>query len=1438
MHSLFTESARLLRQTALWIGLLLVSMSGVEAQSVVTFSNPATLTLEEITGGPATIYPSTITVSGLTSVVRKVTVTLHSLNHDFPDDLDILLVGPTGTNAMLMSDCASDNPLFDVTLILDDDAADVLPDNDPALVSGAYRPANYGIVSTETMPSPAPQRPWGSRLHAFTNTIPNGNWSLYVVDDLPENGGTILDGWTLSLTLGEPAADLAVSQSGNMGLLPAGGTLVYTIVVTNRGPASAIATLSDTLPNGVEFVSATTSSGSCAPGTGIVNCALGNLLRNQAATVSITIRHLSGGALTNFATATGNAVDLVPGNNISSTITAVGAAPDLEVTSFATPNPAVVRQPVTLSLSVTNSGSLASTNVVLTNTLPSGFVFLGATSSVGSCSLAGGTVTCALGNLAIGAAAQISISARPEIPGQLTNEFGVTTSGVDPNPLNNSGATEIFVQDAADLRLTLASAPAFVPLGQDWIAVIAVTNLGPGTTTTKLFQQLGSGIQFITASGAVRACTNDNGIIVCDLGPLTARTNALVTLTTRPTNLGSAGNSLSVTGALVELNPPDNALALGTTVVPAADLAVSGSVAPNPVWLGDTTTYTMAVTNAGPLAANSASLSSLLPADAVFISATSDQGSCLLSNQTVLCNFGSLATGVLARVSITARLNSTGPAPLLASTAATEIDPVSSNNLATIVARGVTVSGQFSNAQAATIPEVGGAIPYPFTLEVSGLTATVARVRVTLTNLTHSYPDDLDILLVAPGGQRVLLMSDAGGSVDAIQRTLVFDATAPAALPDSAALTSGTFRPTDYEAGNDTLPAPAPAGPYSTNLFDLTGIDPNGTWSLFIVDDSLKDSGTLGGWSLSIATLDPIADLQLIATTAATPAPVAAPLEIFCEITNRGPALATDVRFTNMLSTGVALQSLSALPSQGGCTVAGGIVTCALGDLAPGQSAQVVILLTPIEEGQLTNLAFAGAAAVDFLPSNNTATLTVTLLEPPVIVIDPFDQTVLEGSSVTFTGSAVGAQPLDYQWLRDGTPIPGATNVEFTITATVAADTGFYQLQVSNAVGVAVSVPAFLLVSGPPFVSVIPPQSILEDGMTGPIDFVVGDTETSADQILVTGNSSDHLIVPPENILFGGFDSNRTVQITPLPGQYGEVAIGVYADDGSGNVTIRTFLLTVTHVNRPPSISDISNQAAAENLPFSVNFIATDLETSADALIYVASSSNPELIPTNGIVFSGSGSNRVALVNPATNSYGTALLTFTVHDANGASSSDSFTVTVAQLNVHPFVESVANLTVAEDSGPQIVQLTGIVAGPTNDLPGNIQVSAQSDRPNLIPHPVVAYTNGSTTGTLTFAPLTNAAGTANISVLVNDGGTTNNTFIRTFAIQVTPINDPPTLQLSSTASAIEDTIIRLPVAVSDPDNAPSTITLTAQSANPTLIPPANIILTAPVQARRF
>ena len=70
----------------------------------------------------------------------------------------------------------------------------------------------------------------------------------------------------------------------------------------------------------------------------------------------------------------------------------------------------------------------------------------------------------------------------------------------------------------------------------------------------------------------------------------------------------------------------------------------------------------------------------------------------------------------------------------------------------------------FTNSGAISIPNSGPATPYPSTITVTGATGLVGKVTVALKGLTHSFPDDLEILLVGPDGQQMLLMSDVGGS--------------------------------------------------------------------------------------------------------------------------------------------------------------------------------------------------------------------------------------------------------------------------------------------------------------------------------------------------------------------------------------------------------------------------------------------------------------------------------------------------------------------------------------------------------------------------------------------------------------------------------------------------------------------------------------------------
>jgi subtilisin-like proprotein convertase family protein len=174
-----------------------------------------------------------------------------------------------------------------------------------------------------------------------------------------------------------------------------------------------------------------------------------------------------------------------------------------------------------------------------------------------------------------------------------------------------------------------------------------------------------------------------------------------------------------------------------------------------------------------------------------------------------------------------------------------------------------TTTTTFSNNTAITIPIAGptpGA-PYPSTIAVAGMPTTTTLVRVSLNGLSHTFPDDLDILLAGPTGAGLLLMSDVGTSVDLVGVNFQFSDAAASRMYDSFPLLGTSWKPTDYNP-TEVLPAPAPAvftRPYPigagtlASVFD--GLDPNGNWSLFVYDAFNGDGGSIAnGWSIEITS--------------------------------------------------------------------------------------------------------------------------------------------------------------------------------------------------------------------------------------------------------------------------------------------------------------------------------------------------------------------------------------------------------------------------------------------------------------------------------------------------------------------------------------------------------------------------------------------------------
>ena len=164
-----------------------------------------------------------------------------------------------------------------------------------------------------------------------------------------------------------------------------------------------------------------------------------------------------------------------------------------------------------------------------------------------------------------------------------------------------------------------------------------------------------------------------------------------------------------------------------------------------------------------------------------------------------------------------------------------------------------------------TIAPVGPSTPYPSTCEVSGMSGSITDIVIEFNFLEHGRPDDLDMLLVSPGGQTATFLSDALGQTSPSWHCwIVFHDGNPVApdnvvgnCPSSGNLAYG---PANYEPSptrrGDLFPPPAPAPSGNVDLSVFNGGSPKGTWSLYVVDDKAPFGGATP-WNIYIVTTGP-----------------------------------------------------------------------------------------------------------------------------------------------------------------------------------------------------------------------------------------------------------------------------------------------------------------------------------------------------------------------------------------------------------------------------------------------------------------------------------------------------------------------------------------------------------------------------------------------------
>lgn len=166
----------------------------------------------------------------------------------------------------------------------------------------------------------------------------------------------------------------------------------------------------------------------------------------------------------------------------------------------------------------------------------------------------------------------------------------------------------------------------------------------------------------------------------------------------------------------------------------------------------------------------------------------------------------------------------------------------------------------------------GNASPYPSTVTVSGVTGN-KKIKVELTGLNTTYPGDMDWLLVGPGGQNFMFMSDALSSFTTqTNANVVFTDDAAATIPATGTNNlNGEWKPTNHDTTSDTFTAPAPTSGYNNpapagsatfaSVFGSTGSAFNGTWSLYGKDDVTGDVATITGWKLTFVANDYVCEV-------------------------------------------------------------------------------------------------------------------------------------------------------------------------------------------------------------------------------------------------------------------------------------------------------------------------------------------------------------------------------------------------------------------------------------------------------------------------------------------------------------------------------------------------------------------------------------------------
>jgi uncharacterized repeat protein (TIGR01451 family)/fimbrial isopeptide formation D2 family protein len=800
-------------------------------------------------------------------------------------------------------------------------------------------------------------------------------------------------------------ADVAVVKSGPASVL-VGGTAVYTLTVTNNGPAVATGVVvADPTPANLTFVS---TSGAC---TTAFPCALGTMAVGEVRTIAATYtagNAADGTVVTNVATVTATSPDPVAGNNQASVPTVIVQLTDVGVTKIVAPATVVVGGAVTYTVTATNYGPNPASGVVVTDRLPAGVAYTSSTPSQGSYDSVTGAWS--IGALAVGQSVTLSIGATVQVPGPITN-LAVRTGQNEPdsNQANDSAVAVVNSPPYADVGVNKVVAPPTPAVGAAVTFTVRVTNYGPATAPSVVVDDpVPSGLSITGAAPSVGTYVAGTGRWT--VGPLAVGASATLTLIGTTAAAGTVINRAVISGTgIFDPNPLNDRDAIGVVVGPPPAVAPASlrlaKVALRPFLpIDDFAEFVVSVTNDGPGTATGVVVTETLPAGLVHVEARTSQGG--YAPGTGQWTIGSLAATQTVTLQIVARVTTPGRAVNTATiTGVTEPDPDPSDNTAT----------------AEILTPAPGAVDLEITQELPSVAPPngLLTIRLVTRNLGPSAALNPYVTgMIPPGTLFVSSNPGAGGSCTVPGNPPPPDPTTGypvtgVAVPPLTCTWPGLMQPGESRVVEFTVrvaPGIATGQILWSCFFTGTQTDepyqPNNVIDGYLfVHDGIASVG-----DLAITAIAQNADGALGTTV---PAAIGTPIRLRFSSTNAGPAPARG-QYALILDAAGAIEVVSATTAQGWVaptSASSGVWDT--GQILPGQTVTLDLTVRLRTAAQLTLFAqrVAGQPG-DPNASNERATLVLDGYGPATggraIAVGNIDGS---GGAEIVTGAGQGETP-------------------------------------------------------------------------------------------------------------------------------------------------------------------------------------------------------------------------------------------------------------------------------------------------------------------------------------------------------------------------------------------------------------------------------------------